>query len=251
MKYFFILITFSVLIINNINAQGLPPIQTDRPDQTECAYIVPARHFQIETGLIYEKLNAVEKTFVYPTVLWKYGVNEKFEVRLITELQTQKTQDNKLTGFSPVAVGFKTKLAEEKGIVPLTSFIAHLSIPGIASNNFKATYFAPSFRFTMQHTLSSKISLGYNLGAEWDGETGEPIFIYTLTSGTSLSEKVGAYIEVYGFAPQQKRPDHRADGGLTFFPKPNIMLDISGGFGISNNVPDYYGSIGFSIRLPK
>ena len=30
----------------------------------------------------------------------------------------------------------------------------------------KNTFFAPSFRFTMHHTLSKDISLSYNLGAE-------------------------------------------------------------------------------------
>lgn len=101
----------------------------------------------------------------------------------------------------------------------------------------------------MQHTLSQKFSLGYNLGAEWNGETAEPAFIYTLTTGCSISDKIGAYLEVYGFAPQFSKADHRFDGGLNFLLKENILLDISGGAGITENAPDYYMALGFSFRL--
>ncbi len=102
----------------------------------------------------------------------------------------------------------------------------------------------------MQHTLSKNVSLGYNLGAEWDGDTPEPAFIYTLTTSFALSAKWGSYIELYGFAPQQSRADHRYDGGITYLLKNNILIDVSGGAGISSNAPSWYGSLGFSVRLP-
>ncbi len=119
--------------------------------------------------------------------------------------------DNSIStnGINPIKIGFKTRLFEEKGIIPLTSFIAHLVIPASGTKEFQTNYFAPSFRFTMQHTLTDKISLGYNLGAEWDGETPEPTFIYTLKTGFSLTEKIGAYVELYGFAPQKDKADCR------------------------------------------
>ena len=103
----------------------------------------------------------------------------------------------------------------------------------------------------MLHTLSDRLTLSYNLGAEWDGENPEPIFIYTLAPAYSFTDKIGAYIEIYGFAPQQQRADHRADGGIFYLVKNHIQLDVSGGFRITNNAPEYYGALGFSIRLPR
>ena len=79
----------------------------------------------------------------------------------------------------------------------------------------KNTFFAPSFRFTMHHTLTKDISLSYNLGAEMNGVTAEPIFIYTLTTGFSFSEKFGTSVELNGFAPQNNISEHRAEGGIT------------------------------------
>lgn len=170
---------------------------------------------------------------------------------MITELATNQLNRKSVTGFNPVKVGFKANLCKESGIIPLTSFIAHLSVPQISGKAFRTKYFAPTFRFTMQHSLTEKISLGYNLGAEWDGDVAYPAFIYTVTTGFSLSKSLGAYIELYGFAPQDFRAEHRADGGITFLVKNNILLDVSGGAGLSKQAPDYYGSLGFSIRLPR
>jgi hypothetical protein len=158
---------------------------------------------------------------------------------------------SKSIGLNPVMIGMKILLIEERDKIPQVSLIGHMSLPRVASPDFAATYFAPSFRFTIQHSLTEKISLGYNLGAQWDSETAVPTFIYTLVTGFSLAEKIGAYIEAYGFAPQYSMPDHRIDGGFTFCPKSNMQFDLSGGIGLSDNAPDFYGSLGFSMRLPK
>jgi hypothetical protein len=233
------------------HAQTFPSIETDRPDQTECPYIVPAGHFQLEAGFNYESIDAKEKKWIMPTALWKYGINQQFELRLITEINNKRTEGKSSTGLLPVEIGFKVRLMEEKGIQPLTSFISHISIPNTSSQKFSTSYFAPNFRFTMLHTLSDRLTLSYNLGAEWDGENPEPIFIYTLAPAYSFTDRLGAYIEIYGFAPQQQRADHRADGGIFYLVKNNIQLDASGGFRITENAPEYYGALGFSIRLPR
>jgi outer membrane putative beta-barrel porin/alpha-amylase len=246
-------VTFSILFItlltNGAFSQENEPIQTDRPDQTETPAIVPKGMFQMENGFSYEKINDDSESIVTPSSLIKFGVNDHFELRLILEFASENKFDEKTSGLNPVLIGFKTRLAEEKGIIPKTSFIAHLSIPGLASKEFRTTYYAPEFRFTMQHTLAEKISLGYNLGAEWDGETPQPTFIYTLTTGISLSQKAGCYVEVYGFAPQKDKADHRCNAGFTYLLSNDMMLDVSGGVGITENAPDYYAALGFSFRL--
>lgn len=244
-----LLFCFFLLIQNRSFAQELPSIQTDRPDQTECPFIVPINYFQLENGFTYEKTNTESSQIVTPTILTRFGINNHFELRLITEYSIEDDFSNNISGINPILIGFKTRLFEEKGGVPLTSFIGHIGIPKTGSKSLQTIYYAPEFRFTMQHTLSKKQSLSYNLGAEWNGETAEPTFIYTLTSGYSLSEKVGCYIELYGFVPQIEKPDHRFDAGLTYLFNPNHQLDISGGFGLSKISPEYYLAVGYSFRF--
>lgn len=230
-------------------AQDLPSIQTDRPDQTECPFITPKHYFQLENGFSYEKNNSDSKVVVAPTILTRFGINEFFELRLITEYVFSKEITNNFSGFNPILIGFKTKLTEEKGLIPTTSLIAHIGIPKAASIEYKANYYYPEFRFTMQHTISEKQSISYNFGAEWNGEDKKPTFIYTLTTGYSLTEKLGTYIEFYGFVPQIGKTDHRMDFGVTYLFNPNHQLDLSGGFGLSKISPEYYFSLGYSFRF--
>jgi hypothetical protein len=248
MKNFVLILSF-LLISHYAISQDLPSIQTDRPDQTECPFITPKGYLQFENGFSIEKSNSETTTLVMPTILTKFGINDHFELRLITEYVTDQSETNKVSGINPVLIGFKARLFAEKGIIPITSFIGHLSLPDLASKNFKTTYYAPEFRFTMQHTISDKQSLSYNLGAEWNGETAEPVFIYTLTSGYSISEKISGYIELYGFLPQIDKPDHRFDAGLNYLFLPNHQLDVSAGFGLSKVSPDYFISLGYSFRF--
>lgn len=243
-------ISFLLLLFSLVGyTQNIEPIQADRPDQTETPAIVPIGMFQVETGFTFQKNDKKSTLFSLPTTLWKYGVNENFELRLITEFISEENNISKSNGFNPIYVGFKVKLTNEKGIIPKTSFISHISLPNVASSKYKTDFYAPEFRFVMQHTLNEKLSLSYNLGAEWDGFTPEPTFIYTLTTGYSISDKLGSYIELFGFGPQNNKANHSFDGGLTYLINNNFMLDLSSGVGITNNAPDYYTAIGFSFRI--
>ena len=231
------------------NSQNVQPLQADRPDQTETPAIVPKGMFQIETGFTFQKNDSFSKTNSLPSVLWKYGVNENFELRLITEFVSEKIDGEKSNGFTPVLIGCKIKLCEEKGIIPKTSFIGHIALPNAANSKYKLDAVAPEFRFTMQHTLSDKLSLGYNLGCEWDGTLPNTTLVYTLTTGYAVSNKIGCYAELFGFAPQKERPLHNADAGVTYLINNNFMLDLSAGVGITENAPDHYFAFGFSFRM--
>lgn len=243
-------ITLLLVLISSLTySQKTEPIQTDRPDQTETPALVPKGMFQVENGFSFQKNDAFSNTITVPSSLWKYGVTENFELRLITEFTIDKTDISTTSGINPILIGCKIKIADEKGIFPKTSFIGHISIPNMASKEFKTDYFAPEFRFVMQHTLTEKVSFSYNLGAEWDGFSPEPTFIYTVATGYSITEKWGSYIEIFGFAPQNQTAYHSFDGGCTYLISQNFMVDLSAGVGITQNAPNHYWALGFSFRL--
>lgn len=223
------------------------PIQTDRPDQTETPALVPDGMFQIETGILYERSQR-DTRMVHPTVLCKYGVNDHVELRLITEWTTGDA-DADASGINPVMLGMKLKLWDETGWVPTTSLIAHLTLPKVASPGLQATYYAPDFRFSMQHSLPDGFGIGYNVGSRWDGFTAEPIFLYTFSVSKGLSNRWGTFLEVFGFAPQQDTAWHMVDGGLTFLLTRDMMIDVSGGYGLTSDAPEFFTSVGFSFRI--
>lgn len=241
-------ILFSLSVSVQLYAQNIEPIQCDRPDQTETPSIVPPKMFQVETGFSFQKNNSNSTTLSMPSTLWKYSVNENFELRLITEFVIEKSNTEKINGLTPIYIGFKTKLTEEKGIFPKTSFIGHVGLPNAASTNFKTDFLAPEFRFAFQHNLTKKMSLSYNLGAEWDGFIAQPTYLYTCATGYTISEKIGSYLEFFGFIPQNKKTSHTFDGGITYLITNNFMIDLSSGIGITKNAPKNYFAFGISFR---
>jgi Putative MetA-pathway of phenol degradation len=238
----------------SVIAQQTGRMETDRPDQTESPAITKKKYFQAEIGFNREHYND-RKSWVTPTSLLKYGVANKFELRVITEFESFKVISNNnnvkpITGLLPVQIGGKIALSEEKGIFPLTSLIFHTGIPFMSSSNFKASSLSPNFRFTMQHTLSKTVSLGYNIGAEWDGESTTPSWIYTIAPGKNFGEKWYGYVELFGELSQQKPAEHGFDAGIAYYINDDLKLDISAGKGLSKYTFDKYVAIGLSFRLP-
>ena len=241
-KFFVLLWPFGL-----VNAQE--SIQTDRPDQTESTSITPKGHLQIETGFFYERTGKESKSFSHPTVLWKYGIHENFEARIGTEFISEIAYSDKKSGIPPLTFGFKVKLADEKVFFPKISFLGHLTANRLASSNYKTPHPAPSFRFLFQHTLSDQLSLGYNLGAEWNGENPDITGIYTVSTSYSFNERFGSFAEFYGFINEFQPPDHRFDTGFTYLFSNNFQVDASAGIGISHLSPRYFLSCGASYRF--
>lgn len=227
-------------------------IDTDRPDQTESVWTVPIHYFQAELGFNKENTTGKNYDLIYPTMLLKYGL-KKFEFRLEATYRNSYEQfipDSKRTkGFEPIEIGFKASLWEEKGLVPKTSVIAHLGMASMASSAFRTDHLAPSFRFTMQNSITENIDIGYNLGAEWDGFSSTPAWIYTFAPGFNIGKKWYSYLEAFGSVRKNEKPQHSLDAGLAYYINNDLKIDISGGFGLSAEAPKNYIAIGGSFRF--
>ena len=246
MKIFYTLFFFC--FFSSIHAQP-SKIDADRPDQTESVNTVPKKWLQFEAGFNYQKNDKFTKEFLLPTLLSKYGLSNRIELRLITTINQQRinipaTGKFNSTILEQVEAGAKIGLFEEKNILPKTSLLFHFGIPGLATYTDKLLF---NSRLSMQHTLTKNISLGYNLGVEFDGTSDDPNFIYTFSPGINIDEKWYAYVEAFGTL--QKQSEHNIDGGFAYFINDNFKMDISGGFGLTSNAPKYYTSIGASIRF--
>lgn len=252
-RSFFVVPTL-ILISLSTNAQQHGRMETDRPDQTESFYITRRGYIQAEIGFNNERYLGSRVT-VHPTALWKAGLHERFELRLITELNTIKpllmspSFPQKTSGLPPVQVGGKIALLEEKKWLPATSLIFHAGIPSLGSKTFRTPRWSPNFRFVMQHTLGEQTSLGYNLGAEWNGFSNRATWIYTIAPGMNLGEKWYGYVEAFGSIVRGEKPAHALDGGIAFYVSDDVKLDLSAGIGISEQSIDNYVAIGLSFRF--
>src|SRR5689334_10968679 len=109
---------FACFSLMRAAAQQSGKIETDRPDQTESAYLVPKKWFQGELGLQVEKESDDTKQFIHPTLLSKYGLGKRVELRLITEWMSDEGPlvipdgNSYTTGMLPIQIGVKIGLCE-------------------------------------------------------------------------------------------------------------------------------------------
>lgn len=254
------LVLFFISISTIIEAQDkAPELITDRPDQTESSTVVPHKSLQIETGFILENNETdlvKESAYTYNTTLLRYGLLNNFELRFGIEYLGEKLDikntdaTNSYSGLSPLYTGFKVKIADEDNWKPEIALLGGLVLPFTASDNFKPKYTGANLIFSFSHSISEHFSIGYNLGAEWDGETAVPGTFYSIALGIGLADNLGMFIESYGLISEEDGSEHLLDAGFTYLILPNFQIDLSGGIGLNKNAMDNFISLGLTYRLP-
>ena len=251
---------FTMLVFLPIFAQQeRPELITDRPDATEAPSVVVQGALQIESGALFTSFEddvLQTNTTTYNTTLLRFGLLENLELRLGWNFVEQR---NKLStaqeefiqsGLSPLLLGMKVNITQEKGWLPTIGLIGHLFLPFTASDDFKPQNTSVDFRFAFDHTLSDSSSIAYNLGAQWEADTPGAAYIYTLAYGYSLTDSFGLYAELYGDMPENNSANHYWDAGLTYLVLPNLQLDATVGTSITEG-QDILVSAGFSYRIFK
>jgi len=257
-------VLFFVLTISSVLAQeessSTPgTLVTDRPDQTESPTVVPKGFLQVETGAFFEDIGdggITAKAYTFNTTLLRYGLLDNLELRLgwdFTEVTTQANGvdlANVASGLSPLLIGFKIGVTQEKGLLPEIGLLGAIFAPFSAGNDFKTDNTGADFRFSFAYTLSDKSSLSYNLGVQWDGELPEVAYAYTLVYGYAFTDKFGGYAEIYGDFPENSSANHNWDAGVTYLLSDSVQLDATVGTGI-NSDQNLLLSAGVSFRIPN
>ena len=73
----------------------------------------------------------------------------------------------------------------------------------------------------------------------------------SLSAAVALSEKVGAYVEYFGFYPNAEHSDaaHTINGGLTYLINNNFQIDWRIGAGLNEEADDFFTGVGFAFRF--
>lgn len=253
-----------------VSAQEPPELVTDRPDQTESAVTVPPGFVQLEAGVDHAEAGGdadAESTAVGSSLL-RVGLAERVELRLgWGGWAREEAGGESVDGVSDGEVGLKVGLWEERGARPQAAFLAGVSVPA-GERGFSTERWDPAMRLSFAHDLGRGVGLGYNLGMAWSSEElpgGGPgaerreavsRLEYTVALGFGLSERMGAFVELFGDAPVDAPPGsdgpaHAADAGVTWLLTPSLQLDVAAGAGLSDAAPDFLATAGVSIRWPR
>ena len=247
MKY--IILFVFILLIRDGQAQS---IITDRPDQTESSSTVERGSLQIESGLLIgfaEESTWSVRQVLAPTILFRYGVAKKFEIRVLSQFESLKNQLTKeeLVGISDLEIGTKIQLLKNGNSKTEIAFLTHLRLP-TGSNGLTLDRYATINKLSISHDIGEGFALGYNLGYNYFG-FGKGVITYSLAFGISISEKAGIYIEPYGDLVDLEKHFANIDAGFTYLIKKNMQIDFS--FGTGLNYSMNYMSIGFSWNIAK
>lgn len=254
------LLTPCVLALAGLAAASDDPgeMVTDRPDQTESSSVVAPKHVQIETGLTHTHADDSRQLEV-PTTLLRVGVIERLELRIGLPAYGREFAGDDTDGVTDTEIGAKVYLFAEQGARPEAALLFGTTLPtgGGAFTSHRAD---PSFRFSFSHTLTERIGLGYNAGMAWNSlksTSGDKNTFtdlqYTLAAGFSITDRLGAFVELFGDVPLSgpNGDAHSLDGGFTYVLRENLQLDAAVGVGLNDDADDWFVTAGVSVRLPR
>lgn len=223
----------SMLLGGSLKAQ----INTDRPDQTESSSTVPIRSLQIESGILIGnegKHQTYARQMLLPTNLFRVGVSNKFELRLLSQYEKMSVDGEQAGGISDLEVGTKIQILKNENRKTEIAFLTHLIIPTGTSEISNGT-FGTSSKLCISNPLGSRANLGYNIGYDYHG-IGKGDLKYSLSFGYSINDMVGFYFEPYGEVVNFNEFRLNSDAGFTILAFENLQFDFSFGTGINRKM---------------
>lgn len=235
-------------------AQDNEPLVTDRPDFTESPLVVPQGRVQVESGYTYTRTGD-EREHTFGEVLVRVPVSRKAELRLgLPAYLRQRTAGGRDAGLDDSFLGAKFALSPGGGKKPALALLVGTTLP-TGSRAFRENGLQPEAALAASWELCPTVALSSNLGYVRPSEGGARFsqLLGSLSLGFTLSDKWGAYAEVYGLskADSTGKSAKYANGGVTYLINDDFQLDSRAGIGINNHAggPDFFLGFGAARRF--
>ncbi len=245
---FLLLLLISGCIVYKASSQtGLNELTVDRPGIAEAPFTVSPGMYQLETGFDYYNRTSGEIYFL-PVSLFRTGLSKNTELRITVKNILDKTSSQKLNGFSPLTVGIKTHIIEQRGWIPETDILVDLIIP-LSNADLQPAKMGHDVLLLFQNDLSPKTAINYNVGLIWDGFSHENLFTASFCFNYLPTNKVGLFVEYFDFLRMKGAKEHGIDGGFTFLLWPLVQADFSAGVSWADGSQNHFVSSGISFRI--
>ena len=169
------------------NAQE-PELQSDRPDFTESAVVVPAGSVQLEGGATWIRGSGGRDVLGGPELLLRWGLSRSVELRLIAPDRVWDDAGDGVDGFTDVGAAAKLQLARGAAGWDV-ALIATAFIP-TGTTGLTSTAVDPELAVTAARDLAPRLSLGGQITAAWPTVDGarRMAAVATLVLGAEASE---------------------------------------------------------------
>jgi hypothetical protein len=252
-----ILVIFSIfptMLIAQTNEEL--DISPDRPGVGTPPSLVPKKHFQLETGFLYEQGTTdvtTTRVYSYNQSLVRYGLFSFAELRISGDFTKTVIKlsriDSFIIGFGPLKLGTKILIYHGQKMIPKIAIMGNLTIPNTGKGPYQSNNLAPSVYLLFQNSLSDNLLIGYNIGLEWDGESNILTTFYAANIGYCFTGKLSAYFENYGFLASNANAFY-LDGGIAYLLTNKLQLDFYTGIDAKGVNKDIQFNIGLSWLIP-
>ena len=230
-------------------AQEEVEFTADRPGASTGPSVVAHKVIQLEQGLQYDG-DGGAGTFTFSSTLLRYGLFPNMELRLGGEGFMYQENNAFKAAFSGLSVGTKIKCFEGRGAIPAVSVLADFAIPYTASAGFNADHFAPSLYLLFENPVNDWFSIGYNVGAEWDGTFPGPTTFAAVCFGFSATENLGCFVESYNYFGSLGN-QYAVDFGLNWMVGRKVQLDLAANLDLLNPAQCWSISCGVAWQINK
>ncbi|NNE16674.1 MAG: transporter, partial [Saprospiraceae bacterium] len=188
-----------------------------------------------------------EKNILLPSSVFRYGISNTVELRMVHEYNIQEFSNDKdkgtEAGIGDLQLGAKLFILDsEKTQI---SFLSHLVLP-TGNTFFTHDDYAVKNKLILGHVLGPKVGIAYNLGYDYFDES---TFTYSFALNFNLTKDLLISIEPYGSFDDEGDHLSNFNTGLIYLLKNNLQFDFSFGLGMNNTMN--YTSVGISWNIPR
>ena len=221
-------------------------IDTNRPGFSFSPNVVGLGHWQLETGITYDRSNDNSRTNSLPVAEFRIGVAEQIEV-FVSSLSwsEMKFSGGETSGLVDMALGTKVNISNAEARTQM-ALLFQLSVP-IGDDSFSSDRWDPSVAFIWAHNGDLAIAGTVKI-SEFRGG-------YQVDNGLKVPFSWGdahsGFVEWEANLPEGGGSSHWLNGGYQLLIDDRMQLDFNAGLGLNDRAGDYRLGIGFSIRLPQ
>ena len=248
--FIFAVSLFSIFSVS-AQEQAQAEFTADRPGASTGPSVVGHKVIQLEQGIQYDG-DGGAGVFTFSNTLLRYGLFENMELRLGGDgfLYMPEGGSKFKPAFSGLSLGTKIKCYEGKGAIPAISIMANFAIPYTASKGFNTEHFAPSLYLLFDNPVNDWFSIGYNVGAEWNGSHPAPTAFVAVCLGFSATERLGCFAESYNYFSKFGHT-YAVDFGFNYMVARRLQLDLAANLDLRNPAQAWAISFGVAWQINR
>ena len=243
---------------------GPRELSTDRPDQTESPYTVPAGRVQVEMDVL-KYTSDRHTTDGVRTETWniapinvKIGLGNRVDLQVVLDnFVSVRARSNgvseRVSGFGDITTRLKINLWGNDGGPTALALMPYVKLP-LSASNLRNGDTEGGLIVPLAIELPAHFGLGLMTEIDFvsDGAGGHDTeWVNSITLSYDVTDRLGAYIELFTVVGTAPGFDWQAqfDAGLTFGVTDDIQLDLGCNFGLTRSAPDFQPFAGLSIRF--